>query len=230
MLLAVLSAAAYASLEWVIRSNETYSSVINISGRQRMLPQRIVFLSSRPLTAGDTAGLRGPYTATPVAYDAILYGVREGILFAYDMKTGARLYRERTNATHAASLVASDGKIYVPSEDGEVLVARAGRSFALLARQNMGESCMATPAISAGTLYLRTTGNLYAISDSSLRAGDPQPGGPGLHVHAAEHASPDPPPSAELSRRPSVHLTKLGPVGGGVAPNYKAATLGGCEP
>jgi len=98
-LLAVLSAAAYASLEWVIRSNETYSSAINIGGRQRMLPQRI-------------------------------------------------------------------GKIYVP-------------------------------------------------------------GGPGLHVHAAEHAFPDPPPSAELSRRPSVHLTKLGPVGGGVAPNYKAATLGG---
>jgi len=52
-LLALLSAGAYASLESVIRSHETYSSVINVSGRQRMLSQRIAFLSSRLPTAGD---------------------------------------------------------------------------------------------------------------------------------------------------------------------------------
>ena len=52
-LLALLSAAAYVSLVSVIRSHETYSSVINISGRQRMLSQRIAFLSSRLSRAGD---------------------------------------------------------------------------------------------------------------------------------------------------------------------------------
>ena len=52
-LLALLAAAAYASLDAVIRSQETYSSVINISGRQRMLSQRIALLSSSLSKAGD---------------------------------------------------------------------------------------------------------------------------------------------------------------------------------
>jgi outer membrane protein assembly factor BamB len=110
----------------------------------------------------------GPYTSTPVAYRGMLYGARdEGILFAYDMATGERVWRERSNATHAASLVASDGRIYVASEAGEVLVLKAGRSYDLMARNDMGESTMATPAIAGGTLYVRTRGHLYAIAGAS---------------------------------------------------------------
>jgi outer membrane protein assembly factor BamB len=107
----------------------------------------------------------GPYTSTPVAYRGVLFGARdEGILFAYDMASGQRLWRERSNATHAASLVAGDGKVYVASETGEVLVLEAGRTFRVLARNDMGEACLATPAIAGGTLYVRTRGHLYAIA------------------------------------------------------------------
>ncbi len=110
----------------------------------------------------------GPYTSTPVAYKGVLYGVRdEGVLFAYDMKTGQRVWRERSNATHAASLLASDDRIYVPTEEGEILVLKAGRTFELLARNDMGETCMATPAISDRTLFVRTRNHLYAIGTSA---------------------------------------------------------------
>lgn len=114
----------------------------------------------------------GPYTSTPVAYGGVLYGVRdEGIAFAHDMASGALVWRERTGTTHAASPVASDGKLYVAAEGGEVLVLKAGRSFEVVARNDMGESCMATPAIAAGTLYVRTRGHVYAIgSTSAVRA------------------------------------------------------------
>jgi outer membrane protein assembly factor BamB len=107
----------------------------------------------------------GPYTATPVAYRGLLYGVRdEGIAFAYDVATGELIWRERTGATHAASPLASDGRIYVPAEAGEILVLKAGRSFELLARNDMGESCLATPAIAGGTLFVRTRGHVYALA------------------------------------------------------------------
>ena len=117
----------------------------------------------------------GPYTTTPVAYRDLLYMVRdEGVLGVYELATGALVYRERTGATHSASPVASDGKIYVPSEEGQVLVLRAGRSFDVLARNEMGETVFATPAIANGTLYVRTRGHLYAIAGPRKEAKGPE--------------------------------------------------------
>jgi outer membrane protein assembly factor BamB len=107
----------------------------------------------------------GPYTTTPLAYLGLLYAVRdEGILGVHDVKTGALVYRERTGTTHSASPVASDGRVYLAGEDGQLLVLRAGRSFDVIARIDMGETVFATPAISRGTLYVRTRGHVYAIS------------------------------------------------------------------
>ena len=112
----------------------------------------------------------GPYTTTPLAYQGLLYSVRdEGIATAYDLATGKRLYQERTGATHAASPVASDGKLYVAAEGGEVLVVKAGPSFQVLARNDMGEPCMATPAIAGGVLFVRTQGHLYAIAKAGAK-------------------------------------------------------------
>ena len=83
----------------------------------------------------------GPYTSTPVAYDDLLYVVRdEGILQVHDLKTGELVHRVRTGATHAASLLASDGHVFVASEDGEVLVYQAGREAELVARTRWARS------------------------------------------------------------------------------------------
>jgi outer membrane protein assembly factor BamB len=113
----------------------------------------------------------GPYTTTPVAYRDLLYAVRdEGVLGVYEVETGALVYRERTGTTHSASPVASDGKIYVAGEEGQVIVLRAGRSFEVLARNEMGETVFATPAIAQGTLYVRTRGHLYALGASRKTA------------------------------------------------------------
>jgi outer membrane protein assembly factor BamB len=107
----------------------------------------------------------GPYTTTPLAYRDLLYAVRdEGVLGVHDVKTGTLVYRERTGTTHSASPVASDGRVYLAGEDGQLLVLRAGRSFDVIARIDMGETVFATPAISRGTLYVRTRGHVYAIS------------------------------------------------------------------
>jgi outer membrane protein assembly factor BamB len=66
--------------------------------------------------------------------------------------------------------VASDGKVYLAGEDGQLLVLRAGRRFELLTRIDMGETVFATPAISRGTLYVRTRGHLYAIAGPTQAA------------------------------------------------------------
>ena len=116
----------------------------------------------------------GPYTTTPLAYRDLLYAVRdEGVLGVYEVKTGALVYRERTGTTHSASPIASDGKVYLAGEDGQLLVLRAGRTFDLVTRIDMGETLFATPAISRGTLYVRTRGHLYAIGGPAQSASLP---------------------------------------------------------
>jgi len=60
-----------------------------------------------------------------------------------------------TNSTFSASPIASGGRIYFSSEDGEVFVNKAGPEYELLAVNRMGEPLMATPAASDGVLVIR---------------------------------------------------------------------------
>ena len=62
-----------------------------------------------------------------------------------------------------SSPVASDGKVYFASEDGRVFVLKAGRTYELAATNEMGESTLATPALSEGTMIWRTQGQVIAI-------------------------------------------------------------------
>lgn len=109
----------------------------------------------------------GAYMVSPVLYDGVLYVAKNaGILSAFDAKTGERLYQERLgNGTtgFTASIIAGDGKIYVTSEEGDVHVLKAGRTFERLATNLLGDVGMATPAISEGVLYFRTQRFLMAI-------------------------------------------------------------------
>jgi outer membrane protein assembly factor BamB len=110
-----------------------------------------------------------PYTTTPLVYDGLAYIVTDnGILSAYDVATGARAYQTRLSAqagSFSASPVAAAGRIYFASEDGLVVVVRAGRKFEVLATNDMGEVCMATPALSGDLLLVRTKTHLYALGN-----------------------------------------------------------------
>ena len=121
------------------------------------VPERALWTSERG----------GPYTSTPVVVGKRVFSVaNEGILVAWDLETGERLGRQRVDEHFSASIVASDGKLYLAGEGGEVVVVEADETLEQLARNDMGESCMATPAISDGTLYVRTAAKLYAIAAS----------------------------------------------------------------
>jgi outer membrane protein assembly factor BamB len=104
---------------------------------------------------------------TPLAADGLLYVLgNNGVFDAYDVKTGEEVYRQRLphlGSGFSASPVAADGKIYVSGEDGEMLVVAAGREFKHLATNAIGEPLMATPALSAGMMYVRSASSLYAI-------------------------------------------------------------------
>ena len=109
----------------------------------------------------------GSYMPTPLVYGGQLYVLKnQGILTCYDLRTGELRYEQRlpeVTSGFSASPVAADGKLYLPSEDGEILIVKAGPSFALLGRNPMGQPLMATPAITGRLLLVRGERDLVAI-------------------------------------------------------------------
>lgn len=109
----------------------------------------------------------GSYMPTPLIYHGYLYVLRnQGILACYDLATGQEKYTERIphqGAGFSASPIASDGKIYLPSEDGDIFVVKAGPVFQLLGSNRVGQPLMATPAISDGMMLVRGESDLFAI-------------------------------------------------------------------
>ena len=109
----------------------------------------------------------GAYMQTPFVYGDELYVCKDnGVLTCWDAKSGEQRYRKRLTAGvgYSASGIAADGKLYYPSEEGDVHVVRAGTSFELLAVNPLGETCMAPPAVSQGMLVFRTRRRLIAVA------------------------------------------------------------------
>jgi outer membrane protein assembly factor BamB len=110
----------------------------------------------------------GGYMCTPLVYRGLVYiATYNGVLSAFDAKTGERKYQERllqdASSAFTSSPVANDGKVYIAGEDGQVIVFKAGPVFERVTTNDMGASVLASPAISDGKLLIRTANQLVAI-------------------------------------------------------------------
>jgi outer membrane protein assembly factor BamB len=110
----------------------------------------------------------GGYMCTPLIYRGLTYIVTyNGVLSVFDAKTGERKLQQRllenTASAFTSSPVANDGKVYIASEDGQMIVLKAGETFERIATNDMGASVLATPAISEGRLLVRTQNQLISL-------------------------------------------------------------------
>jgi hypothetical protein len=156
----------------------TRDIIVVVSGRA---PERPVF-AIKPgaagditLRAGDSSNAhvlwsrtgRGSYMPTPLIDDGVLYVLaNQGLLDAYDLRSGEEVYRQRIpheGSGFSASPVLAGGRLYLSSEDGDIFVIRAGRTFEILGRYPMGEPLMATPALAGNTMYVKGERHLFAI-------------------------------------------------------------------
>ena len=110
------------------------------------------------------------YLPSPIVYGDHLYTVNNnGVLSAYEAKTGNRLYQQRIEGgvSFTASPIAAAGKLYIASEDGDLFVVKAGPQYELLSRNPVGEAILATPAMSGDLLIIRGEKHLFAIAEPS---------------------------------------------------------------
>lgn len=107
------------------------------------------------------------YVTSPIAVGDYLYVFTDtGITTCLDARTGAIVYeggRVPVPSTFRASAVSFGDKILMTSEDGETFVMRAGPKHEILRTNSLGEPVWASPALAAGTIYIRGERHLFAI-------------------------------------------------------------------
>lgn len=132
---------------------------------------------------GDLAGTdaivwtndRGnPYSSSPVLHDNKLYFVTDsGMLSCLDARTGEAYYRQQRLPkayNFKASPVGANGKLYLPTEDGDVVVVKMGEKYEVLSTNTLTDQMfIATPAVAGGSLYLRSQDALYCIRQEPAR-------------------------------------------------------------
>ena len=109
-----------------------------------------------------------PGVPSPLYYKGRLYSFKNGgIVFRRIAETGKLVYSGRLGALgeYYSSPVAADDKVYVASAEGVVVVLDAGDELKILARNDLREPILATPALVEGNLYVRTESHLYAFRD-----------------------------------------------------------------
>lgn len=104
------------------------------------------------------------YVPSPIIADDYFLVVSDsGVAHCFEAATGALQWQERLGEHHA-SLVSAGGLVYFLNDDGVMNVVRPGPEFARVARNEIGERCFSSPALSHGHIFLRGDRHLFCIA------------------------------------------------------------------
>jgi outer membrane protein assembly factor BamB len=106
-----------------------------------------------------------PYMSTILAHGKHIYFVNDkGRAGCFEAETGKRAWFELLEGDFSSSPVVVDGKIYIANDYGDVYVIAADPdSFHLLAKNSLGESVRATPAVADERMFIRGARHLFCI-------------------------------------------------------------------
>ncbi len=110
-----------------------------------------------------------PRMPSPVLVNDLLFMVSDaGIATCLESATGKELWQERLGGEFAASLLYADGRVYFFGQDGKTTVLKPSRTFEVLARNQLPDGFLASPAVAGKSLLLRTRTHLYRIEQSDV--------------------------------------------------------------
>ncbi len=86
-----------------------------------------------------------------------------GIASCFEAASGNRHWMKRIGPHYSASAVEADGLVHFLSDEGKTTIIRPGPEFEVVATNDLGENCYASPAISHGRIYVRAEKHLFCI-------------------------------------------------------------------
>ncbi|MDX2149255.1 MAG: PQQ-binding-like beta-propeller repeat protein [Bryobacteraceae bacterium] len=139
------------------RAAQNGLTAFRLGGRGDMTGKSIVWRYTKSL----------PNVPSPLLYDGVIYLAKEGGLFtSIDPANGEVLKQGRLQGAldqYFASPVAADGRVYVASQSGHVVVLKAGAQWEVLGVNTFDDEIHSTPVPLGNRLYIRTRSALYAL-------------------------------------------------------------------
>jgi outer membrane protein assembly factor BamB len=106
----------------------------------------------------------GRTISTAAVNDGLVYIAEEqGYLHCLDAATGKKHWEHDFKTSVWGSPYWVDGKVYIGTEDGDVVIFAHGKDKKILGTVYMDEAVLSTPASADGVLYVATKTKLYAI-------------------------------------------------------------------
>lgn len=112
----------------------------------------------------------GPYVPTGVLYKGHIYSTKSSsaILTSVDAETGETVIDQtRIDGIDSlyASLVAANDHIYITGRNGTTIVLKHSDEYDVVASNDLGEPCDATPAIVGNQILLRGSNHLFCFEN-----------------------------------------------------------------
>src|SRR5262249_19205756 len=105
-----------------------------------------------------------PSQSSPIPVgERIFMAGDSGMVSCLDAKTGKLIWKESIGGSHSASPIAAEGRIYFFDQGGAASVIEAADTFKVLAKNQLEDGFMASPAVTGKALILRTKKALYRI-------------------------------------------------------------------
>lgn len=102
--------------------------------------------------------------STAALHNGLMYiCTLHGFVSCFDANTGQHYWTHDTLSNIWGSCYVVDGKVYIGTEEGDILVFAEGKELKLLAKNDMKGSVLSTPIVADGVLYVMTKNRLYAI-------------------------------------------------------------------
>ncbi len=103
--------------------------------------------------------------STPAVQDGLVYALDAGrTIHCVDAATGAGCWTHEVRGEMWSSPLVADGKVYVGTQRGELVVLAAGREKRVLASLQLDSAVSASPMAANGVLYVATQRRLYALA------------------------------------------------------------------
>ncbi|QDT52227.1 Esterase EstB [Caulifigura coniformis] len=134
-----------------------------------------VFLAMKPGGTGDVTdsnivwkqARQMPSKPQAIYHEGLIYVVDDaGIVSCMQAADGDTVWQKRVGGNFSASPILCDHRIYLFDDGGKGTVISTGREYNELAKNELSDGCLASPAVAGNSLFVRTRTHLYCLADA----------------------------------------------------------------
>lgn len=120
--------------------------------------------TAEPEIAWEGGSILGGY-ASPVYHKGSLIGLTSVAAVALSAQDGKEVWRQRLEGPFDASPIIANGKLYAVNRKGRTFVVELGEKPKQIARNDLDDTILATPAVANGCLFFRSDKWLYCVGE-----------------------------------------------------------------